>query len=60
MRKLLKIEEAAEILGVSVGSMQGMVKRNSVPYIRLTPRVIRFDEEELQKFLEKRTVKPWR
>lgn len=60
MKKLLNINEAAGFLGVSEGALRGMVKRDYVPYIRLSPKTLRFDEEDLMKLLEKRKVKPWR
>ena len=60
MKKLLNINEAATILGVSPEALKAMIKREYVPCIRLSPRVIRFDEDDLLAFLAKRKVKPRR
>ena len=57
-KKLLTIKEAAELLNVTEGSMKGLIRRGCVPYIKLSEKVLRIDEEELLECLEKRKVKP--
>lgn len=58
MSKLMTIKETAKILGVSESSLKGMIRRGLIPYIKLSPRVLRFEPEVLEEFLEKRKVKP--
>ncbi len=58
MKKLLTIKEAATYLGLSEGSLKGLMRRDCIPYVKLGPRVIRLDEEDLEMLLEERKVKP--
>ena len=60
MSKLLTIKETAKLLGVTESTLKGMIRRGAIPYIKLSPRVLRFDPEELEEYLEQRRVKPRR
>lgn len=60
MKRLLTIKEASAFLGLSEDSLKGLMRRDYIPYIKLSPRVIRLDEEDLVKLLEERKVKPHR
>lgn len=60
MNKLLTIKETAILLGVTESTLKGMIRRGRVPYIKLSPRVLRFDTVAIDEFLEKRKVKPRR
>jgi excisionase family DNA binding protein len=54
-RKLLDIEEAAELLGVAVATLYRWSRAKRVPCIRIGPRVIRFDPRALDKFIASHT-----
>ena len=55
-RRLLDIEQAANLLGVSVASLYRWTQTKKIPCIRLGRRVIRFDPRALEKFLAQNTV----
>ena len=56
MPRLLTITEAAELLSIPVGTLTAWIStgRVDVPYYRLAPRTVRFDEAELLAWLESR------
>ena len=60
MSKLLTIKETAKLLAITESSLKGMIRRGTIPYIKLSPKVLRFDPEELDEYLEQRRVKPRR
>ena len=60
MTKLIDIKETSSLLGVSENCLRTMIRNHAVPYIKLSPKVLRFDPEELENFIEKRKVKPRR
>ena len=60
MSKLMTIKETAKLLGITESTLKGMIRRGAIPYIKLSPRVLRFDPEELEEYLEQRRVKPRR
>lgn len=60
MNKLLDVKETAALFGVTENSLRGMIRHNLVPFIKLSPKIIRFDLNELESFIEKRKVKPRR
>jgi excisionase family DNA binding protein len=49
---LLSYTQAAAKLAVPVGTLRAMVSRKRVPHIRLGPRVVKFDEAELDRWIE--------
>jgi excisionase family DNA binding protein len=55
-RRLLDIEQAAEVLGVHYGTLYRWAKARKVPCIRMGARVIRFDPRALERFLAQNTV----
>ncbi len=54
---VLDVHEAAAYLGVSEVTLYRLVRRREVPYTRVG-RSIRFRVEELERYLEERTVRP--
>jgi excisionase family DNA binding protein len=46
----------AKRLGVSEATLRSMVSRGLVPHIRVSPRRVRFDEAEIEAWLEGRRV----
>ena len=49
--RLLTYTEVAEILGLSVVAVKELRRNGSIPYVRVSERVIRFREEDIQKFI---------
>lgn len=58
VRKMLSYSEAAEKLGVKLGTLYSMVSGARVPFVRLGPRLVRFPEDELDRWLHERLVMP--
>jgi excisionase family DNA binding protein len=48
---LLTAEELAEVLGVNRDTVLRLARGGIIPSVRLTPRLIRFSGEEVQKAL---------
>lgn len=51
LARLLTYTEVAEILGLSVVAVKELRRNGSLPYVRVSERVIRFREEDIQKFI---------
>ena len=54
--RLLTYTEVAEILGLSVVAVKELRRNGSLQYVRVSERVIRFREEDIQKFISDRPV----
>lgn len=52
MSRRLGYELAAAMLAVPDGTLRSMVSRRLVPHIRISPRVVVFDEAELEQWIE--------
>ncbi len=61
MTKLLSIDELAERLQLKKGTLYNQInsKRIGFPYVKLG-RELRFREEDIEKFIDNRMVKPKR
>lgn len=55
-RKLLTYQQAAQYLSLPLGSLYSLVHLKRIPHVRLSPRVVRFDEAELDAWLDARSV----
>jgi excisionase family DNA binding protein len=51
-------KETATLLGVSYQTVLRLARLNQLPHVRLTPKSIRFNREDVLKFVESKTVKP--
>ena len=56
LARLLTYTEVAEILGLSVVAVKELRRNGSLQYVRVSERVIRFREEDIQKFISDRHV----
>lgn len=55
-KKILTYDGAAELLGLPKGTIYAMVSRKELPHYRLSNRNVRFDQEKLIQWLDKRHV----
>lgn len=55
--RLLRIDEAAKLLGLSVGGLYHLVNQMRVPVVRISSRCIRFSRRALLEWIENLTQK---
>ena len=55
--RLVKQDEAAEYLGLSEALERDRWRKGDIPYIRIGPRAIRYDLEQLDEYIDRNTVK---
>ena len=55
--KLLDVQEASNMLHLSVSTLYKMTCRKTIPYIKIGSRVL-FDEKELNEWLKGKIVEP--
>ncbi len=53
---LLNYEQAAEFLGVKVGTLYSLVCRKQIPHVRFNGRNVKFRKEELDQWIEEKSV----
>jgi len=53
---LLRIPEAAEMLGVKPATIRSWVLRREIPYVKLTARAVRIRRSDVQAFIDKNLV----
>ncbi|MFH1023502.1 MAG: excisionase family DNA-binding protein [Planctomycetota bacterium] len=58
MKTYIGVKEVAKRLGLTDRAVYMRVARDQLPYIRLGPRTIRFDEDILETWLRKRVCVP--
>lgn len=56
MLRLLDYAEAARQLSMPPGTLYSLVHRRRIPHIRLGPRLVRFRQEDLERWLQTQTV----
>ena len=54
--RLLHVREAAQFLGVAVGSLYHMVSQRRIPCIRLSNRCLRFRMADLKQLIDEKFV----
>ncbi|WP_242353860.1 AlpA family transcriptional regulator [Anaeromyxobacter sp. SG64] len=54
--KFLTYAEVARRLQLPVGSLYGKVRRGEIPHLRFGPRTIRFDADEIERWVKARQV----
>ena len=59
MTRTLNMAQAAEMLGVRPATLRGWkAQRLGPPFIQLSPRCVRYDERDIQLFVDERRVVP--
>ncbi len=56
--KLIDIKKLSEILGLSKQTIYEMVSQSRIPYIKLSSRILRFDSEKIEKWIESKSYEP--
>jgi excisionase family DNA binding protein len=55
--ELIKRSEAAEMLGVSEDTVKKLVASGHLPCYRITPKIIRFDRQDVLDYLQSRRTR---
>lgn len=58
LKPLLTYDEASRLLCVPVNTLYAWVSQKRIPHVRLSGRMVRFDPEELARWIEARRVSP--
>lgn len=53
---LLDYRGVAQRLGIPVGTVYGLVCQRRIPHVRLGPRFVRFDPDEVDRWVDARRV----
>ena len=53
-RRLIRADEAAELLGIERRTLYNWVQAGRVPVVRLSPKTIRFDVDALREWIDER------
>lgn len=56
--RLLNAEQVAAILGVKPWTVYDMARKRRIPSIVLGTKIVRFDEREIRKFINRHTITP--
>lgn len=56
MENILTTEQVAKILSVDVTTIYGLVKKKIIPHVKLTGKILRFKENEIQKWIDDNRV----
>ncbi len=56
--RLLTLAEAAEVLRVSAKTVRRRIEGGDLPAVRLGPRTLRVREDDLQRYIATRVVRP--
>ena len=54
----VRYKQAAQHTGIPEGTLRAKVHEKSIPHIRIGPRMVLFDTEQLDAWLAERTIKP--
>lgn len=51
-------QQAAERLGISLPTLDGLIRRGQLPASKIGPRIVRIDERDLEAYVAGRLVAP--
>lgn len=54
--KLLKVKDAADVLGISISTMNSLYYGGEIDYVRVGRRSVRFKLSELERYVEANTA----
>ena len=49
---LMRIDDVARMMGYKVSTVYKLVYRQMIPHIKLTPKTLRFDRAEIERWIE--------
>lgn len=55
---LITRQQAAELLGISLPTLDGLIRRGQLPASRIGSRIVRIDERDIEGYLSARRVAP--
>jgi predicted site-specific integrase-resolvase len=59
MAKMLNTQQAAELLGIEASTLRGWkAERRGPPFIQLSPRCVRYSEDDILSYAAERRVVP--
>lgn len=53
---LLNYTEAAERLGIKLSTLYALVSQRRIPHVRIGPRFVMFDPDEIERWIKARRV----
>lgn len=54
---MLNVNEVAEMLGLTPGAVRCMARKRQIPHIKLGYKILRFDKNEINAFINQHKVK---
>lgn len=54
----VRYKQAAQYTGIPEGTLRAKVHAGDIPHIRIGPRMVLFDTEQLDAWIAERTVQP--
>ena len=54
----LTYADASQVLNVKVNTLYAWVSRRVIPFVRLGPRVVRFRRQDIDEWVNERSVQP--
>lgn len=58
LKKLLDVTEAAEYLGVAEKTLYKWVSLKKIPYVKLSPKCLKFDIQDLDRWITEKRIQP--
>ena len=55
---LITRQDAADRLGISLPTLDGLIRRGQLPAFRIGPRIVRIEEKDLDAYVAARQVAP--
>lgn len=53
-KEYLSYGQVSEMLGLSMNTLYSMVHRKMIPFIRISDRIVRFERDEIEEWLDRR------
>ena len=53
-RNLLTYQEISKLLNIKIATLYSLVSRRRIPHIRLSGKMVRFDQEQIERWLDAR------
>jgi excisionase family DNA binding protein len=58
MRRLVPVDEIAELLSLPIATIYDLARRNELPSVRIARKILRFDLDEIEKTINSRRNRP--